>query len=338
MMKNTKTMFSVAALCAAGVLALGTMSAEAWSGQKPGGNGGAGGPGGGGMLSWSQQEEMRKQHENVMQQREAHVQALGEVLFAPEAAPAEGQIFAPEAIKKAQPVMEKMFMEKHKAFEKRRSLLTRDQKDMMMQGMKRMAEKGARSGRGSGQMSPEARGMGVFGGYIENALGLTPTQREAFRKSLEVDGVTLKKHQEARETFFQGMREGTLTEEQIQGMARDGAAFWGECMERMNGAVAKLYPTLSENQKKAFTEMRERMAENMEAGIFMPMRGGHAGGEGHPRMENRDGRNQGQRPRQGAQSNQGNQAHHSNQGKGQASGSSEQSRPRMQKNQASGQQ
>ena len=171
---------------------------------------------------------------------------------------------------------------------------------------------------------------------MENALGLTSTQKEAFQKSLEVDGVTLKKHQEARETFFQGMREGTLTEEQIQGMAREGAAFWSEVhgADERGGRKA-LIPTFSENQKKAFTEMRERMAENMEAGVFMPMRGGHAGREGHPRMENRDGRNQGQCPRQGAQSNQGNQ---SNQGKGQSSGSSEQPRPRMQKNQASGQQ
>jgi len=331
MMKNTKTMFSVAALCAAGVLALGTMSADAWPGQKPGGKGGAGGPGGG-MLSWSQQEAMRKGHETMMQQGEAHVQALGKILFAPEMAPAEGEIFAPEAIKKAQPVMEQMFLEKHKAFEERRNLLTRDQKDMMMQGMKRMAEKGARSGRAPGNMSPEARGMGIFAGYVENALGLTPTQKEAFLKSLEVDGVTLQKHQEAREKFFQGMRDGTLTEEQIQGMAREKSAFWGECMEQMNGAVAKLYPTFSENQKKAFVEMRERMAENMDAGIFMTPRGARSGRDGHHRMENRDGRNQVERPRQGAQSNQG---------KGQPSGSSnassEQIRPRMQKNQASGQ-
>jgi hypothetical protein len=276
MMKNTKTIFSVAALCAAGILALGAISAEAWPGQ---GSMKGMGCSGRGMLSWSQQEEMRKGHETMMQQREAHMQALGKVLFAPEAAPAEGQIFAPEAIKKAQPMMEQMFMEKHKAFQERRNLLTRDQQNMMMQGMKqgmrRMGETGTRSGGCPGQMSPEARGMGMFGEYVENALGLTPTQKEAFRKSLEVDEVTLKKHQEARETFFQGMREGTLMEEQIQGMARDGATFWGECMERMNGAVAKLYPTFSESQKEAFAEMRERMAENMEAGIFMaPHRGG----------------------------------------------------------------
>ncbi len=324
-MNNKKKIISMAALCAAGFFALSIPGAEAHSGQ---GASNGRGKAGGGMLSWSQQEEMRKNHETLMKNREAHVQALGKVLFPSEEAPREGRLFSPEAIQKALPVMEQMFMDHHKTFEAGRSLLTRDQQELMQERM-RMGQKNTRNERHPGHGTREAWGMGFMGGYLENALGLTPSQRESFRKNMEIDGVTLKKHQENRENFFQALREGTPTEEQLRSMAGERAAFWGEGMERMNGALEKLYPSFSENQKKAFEEMRGRMAENMEAGLFMAPRKGFPGREGHPKMESRDGRNQEHRPRQGGQGN--------SQTPGSSKASSEQLRPRMHKNQPSGQ-
>jgi hypothetical protein len=190
--------------------------------------------------------------------------------------------------------MEQMFLEQHKVFEEGRKMLTRDQQELM-QGRMRMGQKDARSGRRSGNGSREAWGTGFMAGYLENALGLTPSQRESFRKNMEIDGVTLKKHQEARENFFQAFRQGAPSEEQLRNMAGERAAFWGECMERVNGALEKLYPGFSENQKKAFEEVRGRMAENMEAGLFMAPRMGHLR-EGRGDRDNRDNS---MRPRDG---------------------------------------
>jgi len=271
MMSKKGKVFSVAALCAAGILAWNIGGSEAHprnvafqGGGFPGGN----------MLSWSQQEALRKNHETLMQNREKQMQALGKTLFAPESAPGEGRLFSSEAVQKAGPMMEQMFLDQYKAFEEGRKMLTRDQQELM-QGRMRIGQKDTRSGRHSNHGPREAWGMGLMGGYLENALGLTPSQKEFFRKNMEIDGVTLKKYQEARENFVQALREGTPTEEQLRSMAAEKAAFWGECTERMNGALEKLYPAFSENQKKAFAEMRERMAENMEAGLFMTPRMGH---------------------------------------------------------------
>ncbi|HOO62720.1 MAG TPA: Spy/CpxP family protein refolding chaperone [Synergistaceae bacterium] len=291
MMNKKGKVFSVAALCAAGILAWNIGGSEAHPG-----NGASQGEGfrKGNMLSWSQQEALRENHEALMQNREKQMQALGKTLFAPESAPGEGRLFSSEAVQKAGPMMEQMFLDHYKAFEEGRKMLTRDQQELM-QGRMRMGQKDVRSGRRFGYGSQEVWGMGFMGGYFENALGLTPSQKESFRKNMEIDGVTLKKHEEAREKFFQALRQGTPSEEQLRSMAGERAAFWGECAERMNGALEKLYPTFSENQKKAFEEMRGRMAENMEAGLFMTPR------MGHPRegRGDRDNRDNSMRPRDG---------------------------------------
>ncbi len=275
MTNKKRKALSVAALCAAGVLALNLGGAEAHF--RNGGFERMGGPGGC-TLSWSQQEALRQNREALMQAREKQIQALGKILFSPEAVPGEGKLFSPEALKKALPLMEQMVLERHRAFEEGRKLLTRDQREMMQKKMpmegpsspcRRNAKRGPRNNSG------ESWSMGFLGGYVDHALGFTSGQREAFRKSLEVDGITSQRHRESRERFFRALKEENLTEEQLSTMAREKATFWEDRMTRLNRSLENLYPTFSENQKKAFGEMRERMAENMEAGIFFAPRMPH---------------------------------------------------------------
>ena len=294
MTNKKRKVLSVAALCAAGMLALNLGGAEAHF--RNGGLERMGAPGGC-ALSWNQQEALRQNREVLMQAREKQIQALGKILFSPETAPGEEKLFSPEALKKGLPLMEQMVLEQHRAFEEGNKLLTRDQREMMR---KKMSMEGAGSpfrrnaGRSPRNHSGVSWGMGFLGRYVDHALGFTSDQREAFRKNLEMDGITLQRHRENRERFFRALKEEKLTEEQLSTMAREKAAFWEDRMTRLNRSLENLYPTFSENQRKAFGEMRERMAENMEAGIFFapPMPHPHHPGGGNPDGKHFRGREQ----------------------------------------------